>query len=79
MNKHNTSYIQVMETAHGAIPYEVTRVEREYSVESSYDRISMGQFIESPHKSLSNVSSIFISPKKNSHALEDMERFVKIK
>jgi len=67
-----------METDHGAVEYEVTRVERENSNESSFEWISMN-FAESPHKSLSNISSIFISPKKTNHVQNDVEWFVKIK
>lgn len=58
------------------LQYEQGRMERENSMESSYDRCSM-KFLDTTNKSVSNVSTIFISPQKPRK--EAMDRFVKIK
>ncbi len=69
----------MVETNQGTIPYEVTYVEWEYTIDDqSYDWCSIIQ-ADSPSKSIANVSSIFISPKKQIQAEDEFERFVKIK
>lgn len=69
----------MVETNHGVIPYEVTYIDWEYSIDDgSFDWCSIN-IGESPSKSIANTSQIFISPKKDKQNQNDKERFVKIK